>query len=357
VNLNSVATKTPITKAKTNVFQKCNFATEKPPVRVAVTGASGQIGYALLFRIASGEMLGKDQPVSLHLLELPAALKSLEGVAMELNDCAFPLLRNIVQTDDPKKAFEGADYAMLVGAKPRGPGMERGDLLKENAKIFAVQGRALNDVANKNAKVIVVGNPANTNALITSHFAKNIAPGNITAMTRLDHNRGLAQLSEKTQCRVTDIQRFAIWGNHSATQYPDVSFAQIKGKAAKDVINDEKWVKETFIPVVQQRGAAIIKARGASSAASAANAAIDHIRDWVQGTNGAWTSMAVPSDGSYGIEKGIWYSYPVICSKGSYTIVKDLKPDQFSAQKMEATKQELLSELQAVKPLLEGKPL
>jgi len=335
-------------------MQKANFASEKQPVRVTVTGASGQIGYALLFRIASGEMLGKDQPVILQCLELPQALKALKGVAMELDDCAFPLLRGIVQTEDPKKAFEGADYALLVGAKPRAKGMERGDLLKENAKIFAVQGRALNDVANKNVKVLVVGNPANTNALITSHFAKNIAPTNITAMTKLDHNRGLAQLAEKTQSRVTEIQRFAIWGNHSATQYPDVSFATIKGKPAKSVINDEAWIKSTFIPAVQQRGAAIIEARGASSAASAANAAIDHIRDWVQGTKGEWTSMAIPSDGSYNVDKGIWYSYPVVCSNGSYTIVRDLKPDQFSAQKMDETRKELLAELAAIKPLLDG---
>jgi len=339
-------------KATKNVAVR-GVHTTKAPVRVAVTGAAGQIGYALLFRIASGEMLGKDQPVILQLLELTPSLKSLEGVAMELNDCAFPLLRGIVQTDDTKKAFEGADYALLVGARPRSKGMERGDLLKANAQIFSTQGRALNDVANKNVKVIVVGNPANTNAMITSHFAPKIAPENITAMTRLDHNRGLAQISEKTGCLVTDVSKFAIWGNHSATQYPDLSHATIKGKAAKSVINDDKWVQQTFIPVVQQRGAAIIAARGLSSAASAANAAIEHIRDWVAGTNGEWTSMAIPSDGSYGADKGLWYSYPVVCSNGKYKIVQGLSVDKFSAEKLAATNAELKAEKDAIASMLD----
>jgi len=257
----------------------------RQPVRVAVTGASGQIGYSLLFRIASGEMLGKDQPVILQLLELPPAMKSLEGVAMELADCAFPLLRGVVQTSEVKQAFSGADFALLVGAKPRTKGMERGYLLKENAKIFAEQGKALNDVANKNVRVLVVGNPANTNAMITSHFAPKIPTKQIHAMTKLDHNRGLAQLAEKTKSKVIDIERFAIWGNHSPTMYPDVNHALIRGRPAKEAVNDEKWIKDVFIPAVQQRGAAIINARGSSSAASAANAAIDHMREWVKGTN------------------------------------------------------------------------
>lgn len=337
------------------------FAKELPykePVRVTVTGAAGQIGYALLFRIASGEMLGRRQPVILQLLEVEPALKALEGVAMELNDCAFPLLRGIVQTSDPKKAFEGADYALLVGAKPRSKGMERKDLLAENAKIFNVQGKALNDAANKTVKVIVVGNPANTNALITSHYAPKIPKENITAMTRLDHNRGLAQLAEKAKCAVTDIERFCIWGNHSATQYPDISHTQIKGKWAPQVINDQTWVRNTFIPAVQQRGAAIINARGASSAASAANAAIEHIRDWVYGTNGQWTSMAVHSNGEYGVDKGLWYSYPVVCHSASithpsrYVIVGNVPIDEFSKEKMEATRKELLEEKAGVASLL-----
>jgi len=329
-----------------------SMATTKAPVRVAVTGASGNIGYALLFRIASGEMLGKDQPVILQLLELTPALKSLEGVSMELNDCAFPLLRGIVQTDDAQKAFEGADYALLVGARPRSKGMERGDLLKANAQIFSAQGKALNSVANKNVKVIVVGNPANTNAMITSHFAPKINPLNITAMTRLDHNRGLSQLNEKTGALVTDISQFCIWGNHSATQYPDISHTLIGGKSAKQVINDEKWVSSHFIPTVQQRGAAIIAARGSSSAASAAGSAIDHIRDWVHGTNGQWTSMAIPSDGSYGTTKGLWYSFPVVTSNGSYKIVQGLPIDKFSREKMDATDAELKAERDAIADLL-----
>jgi malate dehydrogenase len=328
------------------------------PVRVTVTGAAGQIGYALLFRIASGEMLGRRQPIILQLLEVEPAMKALEGVVMELNDCAFPLLRGIVQTSDPKKAFEGTDYALLVGAKPRSKGMERKDLLAENAKIFNVQGKALNDTANKGVKVIVVGNPANTNAMITSHYAPKIPKENITAMTRLDHNRGLAQIAEKAKCSVTDIERFAIWGNHSATQYPDLTHALIKGKPASEVIKDENWVRTVFIPAVQQRGAAIINARGASSAASAANAAIEHIRDWVHGTNGQWTSMAIPSNGEYGIDKGIWYSYPVVCHPATittpsrYVVVGNVHNDDFSKEKMEATRKELLEERNGVASLL-----
>jgi len=324
----------------------------KKPVRVAVTGASGQIGYALLFRIASGDMLGKDQPVILQCLELPPAMKALEGVSMELQDCAFPLLRGVVRSDDPKKAFEGADYALLVGAKPRSKGMERADLLKENGKIFEGQGKALSEAASRDVRVLVVGNPANTNAMITSHFAKNINPNQITAMTKLDHNRGLAQLAEKTGSKVTDIDNFAIWGNHSATQYPDISHTKINGKSAREVIKDDKWVNDVFIPAVQQRGAAIINARGASSAASAASAAIEHMREWALGTDGRWTSWAVPSDGSYGADKGIWYSYPVIVKDGKYSIVQGLSVDQFSAQRMDVTRKELVSEKEAVSNLL-----
>jgi len=324
----------------------------KEPVRVTVTGASGQIGYALLFRIASGQMLGPDQPVILQLLELPPAMKALEGVAMELNDCAFPLLKGIVQTDDPKKGFEGSDFALLVGAKPRGKGMERADLLKDNGKIFAEQGKAINATAKTTCRVLVVGNPANTNAMITAHYASKLPKNHITAMTRLDHNRGLAQLAEKTKSSVTDIERFAIWGNHSATQYPDISHTQIKGKWAKEVINDDKWVKDVFVPAVQQRGAAIIAARGLSSAASAASSAVDHVHDWMFGTGGKWTSMAVPSDGSYGVEKGLWYSYPVTTKDGEYSIIGNVPIDPYSAEKMEATHKELKGERDAVANLL-----
>jgi len=325
---------------------------QRAPVRVAVTGASGAIGYALLFRIASGQMLGSQQPVILQLLELPQAMNALQGVVMELQDCAFPLLHSVVTSDDPNKAFAGADYAVLVGAKPRTKGQERGDLLKENGKIFEVQGKALNDNASKDVKVLVVGNPANTNAMITSHFAPKIAPQNITAMTRLDHNRGLAQLALKTGAKVTDIQRFCIWGNHSATQYPDISHTQIAGKWARDVIKDDKWVREKFIPAVQQRGAAIIAARGASSAASAASSAVDHMRDWVAGTGDAWTSMAVPSDGAYGVDKGLWYSFPVTTELGGYTVVGNVTIDEFSAQMMEATRKELVQERNDVAAIL-----
>jgi len=322
------------------------------PVKIAVTGASGQISYSLLFRIASGEMLGKNVPVILQLLELPQALKSLEGVVMELQDCAFPQLKGIVQTSDPKKAFDDIDFALLVGAKPRSKGMERADLLKENAKIFEEQGKALNEVASKDVKVLVVGNPANTNAMITSHFAPTIERTQIHAMTKLDHNRGLAQLAAKVGCGVSDIDRFCIWGNHSPTMYPDISHCQIKGQWAKDLIKDDKWYKDTFIPAVQQRGAAIINARGLSSAASAANAAIDHIREWAWGTNGKWTSFAVPSDGSYGVDEGLWYSFPTVCKEGDYTIVKNVPIDKFSAERMEITRKELADEKAAVASLL-----
>jgi malate dehydrogenase len=289
-------------------------------------------------------MLGDDQPVILHLLELPGPpMKALEGVVMELWDCAFPALKSVVMTDDANKAFEGIDYALLVGAKPRSKGMERADLLKENAKIFKVQGEALNKNASKDVKVLVVGNPANTNAMITSHYAPSIPASNITAMTRLDHNRGIAQLCLKTGANPLEITQFAIWGNHSATQYPDISHTVIRGKTAKSVI-DRKWYTDTFIPTVQQRGAAVINARGASSAASAASSAIDHIRDWVLG-NPDWVSMAVPSDGSYGVDKGIWFSFPCACDgNGEYGIIQGVPIDDFSAEKMEITRKELLAE-------------
>jgi malate dehydrogenase len=335
------------------VHQRRGFATFKAPVRVAVTGASGNIGYSLLFRIASGAMLGKDQHVILQLLELPAAMNALKGVVMELQDCAFPLLRDIVATDDPAKAFEGADYALLVGAKPRTKGMERSDLLKGNAEIFKVQGKALDKHANKDVKVLVVGNPANTNAMITAHFAKTISPKNIQAMTRLDHNRGLAQLAEKTKCAVTDIEKFCIWGNHSSTQFPDITYTTIKGKPAKGVIGDDKWVTDKFIPDVQQRGAAIIAARGASSAASAANAAIDHMHDLVLGSGGKWVSIAVPSNGEYETTKGVWYSFPAITKGGKYEIVPSLPISPEQRERMKKTDAELVDEKKAIESLLD----
>eukprot|EP01133_Synstelium_polycarpum_P002674 gene2674-3090_t len=330
------------------------FATGKgkAPLRVAITGASGQIGYQLCFRIASGEMLGKDQPVILQCLELPQAMNALKGVSMELDDCAFPLLKGIVQTDDPNRAFAGADYALLVGARPRSKGMERGQLLEANAAIFSVQGKAINDNADKNIRVLVVGNPANTNALIAARNAPNIDPKRFTAMTRLDHNRGLAQLAEKTGVAVTDIEKFAIWGNHSATQYPDITSTTLQGKPLSAFNQDGAWVKDTFIPCVQQRGAAIIAARGLSSAASAASAAIDHMRDWTYGTNGQWTSMAVYSDGSYGADKGLYFSFPVVCKNGDYEIVQGLKLDAFSQERFDITRQELLGERDMIKNLL-----
>ncbi|EHQ52354.1 malate dehydrogenase [Ectothiorhodospira sp. PHS-1] len=324
----------------------------KNPVRVAVTGAAGQISYSLLFRIASGDMLGKDQPVILQLLEITPAMDALRGVVMELEDCAFPLLAGTVISDKPEEAFADADYALLVGARPRGPGMERKDLLEANAAIFSVQGKALNAVASRQVKVLVVGNPANTNALIAQRNAPDLDPRNFTAMTRLDHNRALAQLAGKTGAATTDIRQMIIWGNHSATQYPDISQASVKGDAAAGLVPRD-WYETDFIPTVQQRGAAIIKARGASSAASAASSAIDHIRDWALGTpDGDWVSMAVPSDGSYGIEEGLIYSFPVTCKNGDYTIVQELEIDAFSRERMTVTEQELREERDSVAHLL-----
>ena len=324
----------------------------KNPVRVTITGAAGNIGYALAFRVAAGDMLGPDQPVILQLLEITPALDALKGVAMELNDCAFPLLRGLVTTDDANVAFKDCDYALLVGARPRGPGMERKDLLAANGAIFGPQGKALNDHASRHVKVLVVGNPANTNALIAQAAAPDLNPRNFTAMTRLDHNRALSQLAEKTGTHSTDIAKMTIWGNHSSTQYPDISHATVKGKAAKGLVEDS-WYKDTFIPVVQQRGAAIIKARGASSAASAASAAIDHMRTWALGTDGDdWVSMGVPSDGSYGIAPGIIYSSHCRCKNGDYEIVQGLEIDAFSREKMDATERELREERAAVENLL-----
>jgi malate dehydrogenase len=323
----------------------------KQPVRVAVTGAAGQISYSLLIRVASGQMLGDDQPVILQLLEITPALDALKGVAMELEDCAFPLLQGVVQTDDPNVAFKDADYALLVGARPRGPGMERKDLLEANAAIFSVQGKALNDHASRDVKVLVVGNPANTNALIAQQNAPDLNPGQFTAMTRLDHNRAAAQLANKTGKHCTDVKKVTIWGNHSATQYPDISTTTIDGAAATDLV-EESWYKEEFIPVVQQRGAAIIQARGLSSAASAANAAVDHMRSWALGTEeGDWVSMGIPSDGSYGIQEGLIYSFPCTCKDGKYEIVQGLEISEFSREKMTATEQELAEERDAVKHL------
>ncbi len=324
----------------------------KAPVRVTITGAAGQIGYQLAFRIASGQMLGPDQPVILQLLEIPPALPALQGVMMELEDCAFNTLAGLVGTDDPNVAFKDSDYALLVGARPRGPGMERKDLLEANAAIFSVQGKAMNDHANRDIRVLVVGNPANTNALIASSNAPDIDAGNFTAMTRLDHNRAMAQLANKTGSHVSDISRMTIWGNHSATQYPDVNHAIVSGEQATDLLEHE-WLANEFIPTVQQRGAAIIEARGASSAASAASAAIDHMHDWALGTtDGDWVSMAIPADGSYGIEPGIIYSYPVRCSGGKYDIVQNLHIDEFSRERMAATESELREERAAIEGLL-----
>jgi malate dehydrogenase len=324
----------------------------KPALNVAITGAAGQIGYALAFRVASGALLGPDQPINLHLLEVTPALPALQGVVMELTDCAFPTLNKVIATDDAKVAFRDCNAAILVGARPRGPGMERKDLLLANAQIFSAQGKALNEAADPNVKVLVVGNPANTNALIARANARDLNPHNFTAMTRLDHNRALTQLAEKTGTHVTAIRKMTIWGNHSATQYPDISHTVVNGKAAKSLV-DQKWLEETFIPVVQQRGAAIIKARGASSAASAASAAIDHIHDWFHGTPaGEWVSMAVPSDGSYGIKEGVIYSYPVTIKDGNYQIVQGLSVDEFSRKRMDATDKELREERDGVKELL-----
>ncbi|MGP4734033.1 MULTISPECIES: malate dehydrogenase [Psychrobacter] len=325
----------------------------KQPLRVAVTGAAGNISYAMLFRIASGEMLGKDQPVILQLLEITPALDALKGVVMELEDCAFPLLAGIVQTDDANVAFKDIDYALLVGARPRGPGMERKDLLEANAAIFSAQGKALNEVASRDVKVLVVGNPANTNALIAQRNAPDLDPRNFTAMTRLDHNRAMAQLAGKTDSTVNDVKKMIIWGNHSSTQYPDLTACTVNGKPALDLV-DREWYEATYIPEVQQRGAAIIKARGASSAASAANAAIAHMRTWALGTDeNDWVSMGVYSNGEYGIAEGLIYSFPCTCANGDWSIVDgvDVSSD-FSKEKMAATEQELSEERDAVAHLL-----
>ncbi|WP_103130337.1 malate dehydrogenase [Deinococcus aerius] len=323
----------------------------KQPVRVAVTGAAGQIGYSLLFRIASGDMLGKDQPVILQLLEITPALKALNGVVMELRDCAFPLLADIVTTDDPMVAFKDADYALLVGAMPRKAGMERGDLLGANGGIFKPQGEALNAVASRDVKVLVVGNPANTNALIAQQNAPDLDPRQFTAMVRLDHNRAISQLAEKTGQPVSAIKNITIWGNHSSTQYPDLSQATVNGQPALDLV-DREWYETTYIPTVAKRGAAIIEARGASSAASAASAAIDHMRDWALGTpEGEWVSMGIPSDGSYGVPEGLIYGFPVRTRNGQYEIVQGLEISDFSRGKMDATAQELIEERDEVRKL------
>jgi malate dehydrogenase len=326
----------------------------KTPVRVAVTGAAGQIGYALLYRIASGEMLGKDQPVILQLLELPIdkAQAALKGVMMELDDCAFPLLAGMLGTDDPKVAFKDADYALLVGAKPRGPGMERKDLLMDNAKIFIEQGKALNEVASRNIRILVVGNPANTNAYIAMKSAPSLPKGNFTAMLRLDHNRAVSQLATRTRKSVTDIEKMIVWGNHSPTMYPDLRFCTVAGQPAPQAINDEAWYRNEYIPTVGKRGAAIIAARGASSAASAANAAIDHMHDWALGTNGKWVTMGVPSDGSYGIPQDIIYGVPVTCANGEYRRVEGLPIDDYSRSMMNKTLAELEEERAGIASLL-----
>ncbi len=324
----------------------------KPAVNVAITGAAGQIGYALAFRVASGALLGPDTAVNLHLLEVTPALAALSGVVMELNDCAFPTLNKVIASDDARVAFRDCQVALLVGARPRGPGMERKDLLLANAQIFSAQGKALNEVADRKIRVLVVGNPANTNALIARANARDLEPRNFTAMTRLDHNRALSQLAHKTNTHVGNIRRMTIWGNHSATQYPDLSHAEVGGKPARSLV-ERKWIEEEFIPVVQQRGAAVIKARGASSAASAASAAIDHVHTWVHGTApGDWVSMAVPADGSYGIAAGVIYSYPVTVQGGDYKIVAGLDIDEFSRQRMDATLAELREERAGVQALL-----
>lgn len=322
----------------------------KQPVRVAVTGAAGQIGYSLLFRIASGEMLGKDQPVILQLLEIPVekAQQALQGVIMELDDCAFPLLVDVIGTDDPKVAFKDADYALLVGARPRGPGMERADLLQENAKIFTVQGKALNEAASRDVKVLVVGNPANTNAYIAMKSAPDLPAKNFTAMLRLDHNRALTQVAKKTGKAVKDIKKLIVWGNHSPTMYADYRFATIDGESVKKMINDQDWNANTFLPTVGKRGAAIIEARGLSSAASAANAAIDHMRDWALGSNGEWVTMGIPSDGSYGIPEGVMFGFPVTTENGEYQIVQGLEIDDFSQERINITLNELEEERAAI---------
>jgi malate dehydrogenase len=324
----------------------------KSPVCVTVTGAAGQISYSLIFRIAAGDMLGKDQPVILQLLEIPPAMDALNGTVMELSDCAFPLLADVIATDDPNVGFKDTEYAILVGARPRGPGMERSDLLKANAEIFSVQGKALNDHAHRDVRVLVVGNPANTNALITLKNAPGLNPRNITAMMRLDHNRSLSQLAEKTNSHSTKIEKMVVWGNHSATQYPDISFATVEGQSIVQKV-DNSWYVDEFIPLVQQRGAAIIKARGASSAASAASAAIDHMRDWALGTNGGWVSMGVYSAGnSYSIDPDIIYSFPITCANGEWKEISGLEISEFSREKMVETEQELLAEKSAIADLI-----
>ena len=326
----------------------------KPPVRVAVTGAAGQIGYSLLFRIASGAMLGPDQPVILQLLEISdeKAQKALSGVMMELDDCAFPLLAGMSAHSEARSAFKDIDVALLVGARPRGPGMERKDLLSANAQIFTAQGKALNEAASRKVRVLVVGNPANTNAYIAMKSAPDLPAKNFTAMLRLDHNRAASQIASKTGMAVSSLEKLCVWGNHSPTMYPDYRFASIGGKGVKGLINDEEWNRNTFLPTVGKRGAAIIEARGLSSAASAANAAIDHMRDWVSGTNGQWVTMGIPSDGSYGIPKEVIYGYPVTCASGQYQIVQGLEIDAFSRERMDFTLKELMEEQDGVKHLL-----
>jgi len=327
----------------------------KRPMRVAVTGAAGQIGYSLLFRIASGEMLGADQPVTLQLLEIPdeKAQKALKGVMMELDDCAFPLLAGMAPTADPMVAFRDADIALLVGARPRGPGMERKDLLDANGKIFAPQGKALSEVASRNVKVLVVGNPANTNCLIAWKNAPALKPSNFSSMMRLDHNRALSQAAQRIGKPVADLRKMTVWGNHSATQYPDIFQAEVEGRKVWPMINDQEWLEKSFIPTVQKRGAAVIDARGLSSAASAANAAMEHIRNWVFGTReGDWVSMGIPSDGSYGIAEGVLYGYPCVCRNGKYEIVKGIELSEFSRKSMQATLKELHEERDSVRALI-----
>ena len=324
----------------------------KPAKRVAVTGAAGQIGYSLLFRIANGDMLGKDQPVILQLLDITPALPAVRGVVMELEDCAFPLLAGVVVTDDPNVAFKDADVALLVGARPRSKGMERKDLLEANGAIFTVQGKALNDHASRDCKILVVGNPANTNAYIAMKSAPDLPKKNFTAMLRLDHNRALSQLAAKTGKPVAGIEKLAVWGNHSPTMYADYRFATVDGQSVKELVNDEAWNRDTFLPTVGKRGAAIIEARGLSSAASAANAAIDHVRDWVLGTGGKWVTMGIPSSGQYGIPEDVIYGYPVTCANGEYTVVEGLEIDDFSRERMDLTLAELEEERAAIKHLL-----
>lgn len=341
-----------IDDTKSSLFFVVGVSPLKTPLKVAVTGAAGQIGYSLLFRIASGEMLGADQPVILNMLEITPALQALEGVAMELDDCAFPLLAGMVRTDDPNVAFADADCALLVGAMPRKDGMERADLLEANGGIFGPQGKAINDNAKKDIRVLVVGNPANTNALIARHAAPDLDPRQFHAMTRLDHNRALTQVAAKAGVSINSIRKMTIWGNHSATQYPDLYHCEVDGKPAAELINDQAWLENEFIPTVQKRGAAIIKARGLSSAASAANAAINHMRDWVLGTpEGDWVSMAIPSDGSYGVAEGIISSFPCTCSGGDFSIVQGLDINDFSRQKIDASATELCQERDTVKSL------